>query len=235
MIKSAKKARTLTVHKAKVKKTSTKTVKTPTPKKKTNVNVSVSNSKTQCSRTLSKNSSKSCKSSCVNHTKDSGKTKASVVKKPKDKRHHRELSAGEFDTYVIQEAARESVSPDELVTVDRRNGKLTVPGQTVTEQEPQSDRKQDRRQKIQRRRQIDPTTCERDYSQEEIEFMNALDEYKRNSGRMFPTCSEILEVFCNLGYAKLLHEESVEISANPESSDVSITTTASGMTGLFMG
>jgi hypothetical protein len=53
-----------------------------------------------------------------------------------------------------------------------------------------------------RRRQIDPTTCERDYSSEEVEFMNAIDEYKRSSGRMFPTCSEILEVLKNLGYEK---------------------------------
>lgn len=59
-----------------------------------------------------------------------------------------------------------------------------------------------KRQKVQRRRQIDPTTCERDYSSEEIEFMNALDEYKRSSGRMFPTCSEVLEVLRNLGYTK---------------------------------
>ena len=50
------------------------------------------------------------------------------------------------------------------------------------------------RRKAPRRRQIDPTTCERDYSLEEIEFMHALDEYKRKNGRMFPTCSEILEV-----------------------------------------
>ena len=49
--------------------------------------------------------------------------------------------------------------------------------------------------KVNRRRQIDPTTCERDYSPEEIAFMSALDDYKRRSGRMFPTCSEILEVF----------------------------------------
>jgi hypothetical protein len=56
--------------------------------------------------------------------------------------------------------------------------------------------------KSNRRRQIDPTTCERDYSRDEIEFMNALNEYKRTSGRMFPTCSEILEVVQKLGYAK---------------------------------
>ena len=64
------------------------------------------------------------------------------------------------------------------------------------------ERRSGERRKVQRRRQIDPTTCERDYSQDEIEFMQALDEYKRANGRMFPTCSEILEVIRNLGYSK---------------------------------
>ena len=61
----------------------------------------------------------------------------------------------------------------------------------------------ERREKVNRRRQIDPTTCERDYTDEEVEFMHALDQYKRTSGRMFPTCSEILEVIRDLGYEKL--------------------------------
>jgi hypothetical protein len=60
----------------------------------------------------------------------------------------------------------------------------------------------ERREKVSRRRQIDPTTCERDYTDAEIEFMHALDQYKRTSGRMFPTFSEILEVIRNLGYEK---------------------------------
>ncbi len=59
-----------------------------------------------------------------------------------------------------------------------------------------------RRAKVNRRRQIDPTTCERDYTSEEIEFMSAMDDYKRTSGRMFPTCSEVLEVIRKLGYEK---------------------------------
>ena len=63
--------------------------------------------------------------------------------------------------------------------------------------------RQSDRRKVQRRRQIDPTTCERDYTNDEIQFMHALDEYKRASGRMFPTCSEILEVVRNLGYQKV--------------------------------
>ena len=59
-----------------------------------------------------------------------------------------------------------------------------------------------RRVKVARRRQIDPTTCERDYTLDEIEFMSAMDEYKRRNGRMFPTCSEVLEVIKALGYEK---------------------------------
>lgn len=33
--------------------------------------------------------------------------------------------------------------------------------------------------------------------------MSALDNYKRSSGRMFPTCSEILEVIRELGYVRV--------------------------------
>ena len=54
-----------------------------------------------------------------------------------------------------------------------------------------------------RRRMIDPTTCERDYLPEEIEFMQALERYKRSSGRMVPTCSEVLEVLRSLGYQRV--------------------------------
>ena len=43
------------------------------------------------------------------------------------------------------------------------------------------------RQSSGRRRFVDPTTCERDYSQAELEFMSAMSEYKQQSGRMFPT------------------------------------------------
>lgn len=55
-----------------------------------------------------------------------------------------------------------------------------------------------------RRRLIDPTTCERDYQPDEVEFMQALERYKRASGRMFPTCSEILEVVRSLGYVRVV-------------------------------
>jgi hypothetical protein len=67
----------------------------------------------------------------------------------------------------------------------------------------------ERREKVERRRQIDPTTCERDYSQDEVEFMNAMNDYKRRSGRQFPTWSEVLEVLRAMGYRKV--EEPVEL------------------------
>ena len=53
-----------------------------------------------------------------------------------------------------------------------------------------------------RRRYIDPTTCDRDYSLAEREFMQAMHDYKQSSGRMFPTWSEVLEVLHALGYEK---------------------------------
>jgi hypothetical protein len=53
-----------------------------------------------------------------------------------------------------------------------------------------------------RRRHIDPTTCERDYQPEELEFMQAVEHYKRRNGRPFPTCSELLEVVRSLGYVR---------------------------------
>ena len=49
---------------------------------------------------------------------------------------------------------------------------------------------------------MDPATCDRDYSLAELEFMQAMQEYMRSSGRMFPTWSEVLEVLRDLGYAK---------------------------------
>jgi hypothetical protein len=61
----------------------------------------------------------------------------------------------------------------------------------------------DRRNQGERRRQVDPTTCERDYNDDEILFMKAMDQYKRQNRRPFPTWSEVLEVLYSLGYRKV--------------------------------
>src|SRR5262245_61748033 len=78
---------------------------------------------------------------------------------------------------------------------DRRPGTSAVPSDG-------QERGVGPRGKVERRRQIDPTTCERDYTEEEIEFMRAMDEYKRKAGRQFPTWSEVLEVLKGLGYKR---------------------------------
>src|SRR4051794_1261165 len=80
------------------------------------------------------------------------------------------------------------------VAVERRSGK-------------------DRRERGECRRQVDPTTCEKDYSDEEIIFMKAMDQYKRSNRRPFPTWSEVLEVLRSLGYRKV--EDAVALPGLP--------------------
>jgi hypothetical protein len=92
---------------------------------------------------------------------------------------------------------------------------LEAPGElTVSRRQPKADRRTTsvpaetsysgpERRKVERRRQIDPTTCERDYRPDEVEFMKAMDDYKRRSGRQFPTWSEVLEVIRDIGYRKV--------------------------------
>ena len=66
----------------------------------------------------------------------------------------------------------------------------------------QATRAANARQVSGRRRFVDPTTCEREYTVAEMEFMQAMHDYKQTSGRMFPTWSEVLEVIKALGYEK---------------------------------
>lgn len=75
------------------------------------------------------------------------------------------------------------------------------------------------RRRADRRRQIDPTTCERDYTGGEVEFMRAMDDYKRKSGRPFPTWSEVLEVLISLGYRKVAEPSTMEWRTHGESSN----------------
>ncbi len=95
---------------------------------------------------------------------------------------------------VVDQTKKENV-----ITLDRRRAQRRNNDPTAE----QTGEIRTPRRKKERRRHIDPTTCERDYNDDEIEFMRAMDDYKHNSGRMFPTCSEVLEVIRGLGYAKL--------------------------------
>jgi hypothetical protein len=102
---------------------------------------------------------------------------------------------------------------DAIATIERKmqnrriGGVRSRAGSDIETKTPES-RSTDRR-KVERRKLIDPTTCERDYSLDEVEFMKAMDDYKRKSGRMFPTWSEVLEVVRGLGYEKQAKEKTV--------------------------
>ena len=112
--------------------------------------------------------------------------------------------------------AKQKSAGSEIVNVDRRRGdrRDKITSSAVAPQAPMV-----RREKKNRRRQIDPTTCERDYNDEEVEFMRALDAYKRSSGRMFPTCSEILEVIRGLGYVRVAPNTDSNANAELELSE----------------
>ncbi|MDR1960560.1 MAG: hypothetical protein LBQ54_16235 [Planctomycetaceae bacterium] len=171
-------------------------------REKNNKEKSATKSVNTLSKKTKKNETKkqgiSSTASFVKTKSKSEETKKPLKKTPSERRT-RELDDKKYQKFRRLTASQEQVSEKELVTIDRRTREKEEPHPTS------------KREKIPRRRQIDPTTCERDYTPEEIEFMGALDEYKRQSGRMFPTCSEILEVFRNLGYIKKENQESVEI------------------------
>jgi hypothetical protein len=115
------------------------------------------------------------------------KTRRALVEKKPAAKPHVALEAEERITIERRE------SRDRRLPADRRAHSVSVNVERRTTE---------RRVKVNRRRQIDPTTCERDYTTDEIEFMSAIEQYKRMNGRMFPTCSEVLEVLKSLGYEK---------------------------------
>jgi hypothetical protein len=70
----------------------------------------------------------------------------------------------------------------------------------------------ERRAKKERRRRIDPTTFEKQYTEEEMEFMKAMQRFKELSGQAFPTYGDVLKVAVGLGYRKAV----VELEPFPE-------------------
>ncbi len=60
----------------------------------------------------------------------------------------------------------------------------------------------ERRAKTERRKRVDPTTFERQYSDEELDFMNAMQAFKQRTGKSFPSYAEVLAVARAQGYLK---------------------------------
>lgn len=64
----------------------------------------------------------------------------------------------------------------------------------------------ERRAKKERRRRIDPTTFEKQYTEDELEFMKAMQRFKELSGKTFPTHADVLKVAVMLGYRRAVFE-----------------------------
>lgn len=98
--------------------------------------------------------------------------------------------------------------PPETCFHDRREGRdrrTPGPADAKTGQE--------RRSKVERRRHVDPTTFERQYTPEELDFMNAMQAFKIRSGRPFPTYSEVLEIARGLGYRKCRQGFEIDVTS----------------------
>jgi hypothetical protein len=59
----------------------------------------------------------------------------------------------------------------------------------------------ERRKRPERRRRVDPVTCERNYTSEELEFLKAMEQFRRIT--QFPTCRQVLQIAYQLGYRKV--------------------------------
>ena len=88
---------------------------------------------------------------------------------------------------------RKFVAPEALLTPEE-GGAAMVNKYKTPKDSPKSSPKGKR---------VNPATSDRHYSLDEMEFMNALSEFKRASGRLFPSCSEILDILRTLGYEKV--------------------------------
>ena len=74
----------------------------------------------------------------------------------------------------------------------------------------------ERRAKKERRRRIDPTTFEKQYTDDELEFMNAMQRFKVQACKSFPSHGDVLRVAISLGYRKSIVEDDFEDESDLE-------------------
>jgi hypothetical protein len=86
---------------------------------------------------------------------------------------------------------------DGLERRDRPSPVAVVPPVVVAPKAPS-----ERRARKERRRRIDPTTFEKQYTEDEMEFMNAVQHFKTQTGKSFPSHGDVLRIAAMLGYRK---------------------------------
>ena len=99
-----------------------------------------------------------------------------------------------------------SAYPPDSLFHERRTG----PDRRLRGDAPQPDAvsrpRGERREKKERRRRIDPTTFEKQYTDDEMEFMNAMQRFKELSGKTFPSYGDVIKVAVLLGYRRAVFD-----------------------------
>ncbi len=103
-----------------------------------------------------------------------------------------------------------SAYPPNTVFHERREGRdrrgFAARGRSGADGEARPPRAGERREKKERRKRIDPTTFEKQYTDDELEFMNAMQRFKELSGKSFPSYAEVIKVAVGLGYRKAVDD-----------------------------
>jgi hypothetical protein len=102
-----------------------------------------------------------------------------------------------------------SAYPSDTLFHDRRGGRPrrdSGPEKSGHEAETAASHRpvRERRARAERRKRVDPTTFEKQYTDDELEFMNAMQRFKERTGKPFPTHGEVIRVAVALGYRKLV-------------------------------
>jgi hypothetical protein len=113
-------------------------------------------------------------------------------------------TAGSFDFSAFPE---NTVFHERRTGRDRRDVGAPRPIPKAVENKERTDaRAPERRARKERRKRIDPTTFEKQYTDDELEFMNAMQRFKERTGRPFPSHGEVIKVAVALGYRKLVDD-----------------------------
>jgi len=118
-------------------------------------------------------------------------------------------SPGEFDFFRY---------PHNTLFHDRRNGRdrrAQQPAGSPHDNGKGASPSPDGRLKKERRRRIDPTTFDKQYTGDELEFMNAMQRLKELSGDTVPAHGHVLKVAIALGYRRAIDEP--DLSLEPAS------------------
>ncbi len=93
-----------------------------------------------------------------------------------------------------------SAYPPDTLFYDRRSGpdrRATPPPEETPAEGATSERR-----RTDRRKRIDPTTFEKQYTADELEFMNAMQDFKVRHAKAFPSYGDVLRVAFSLGYGQ---------------------------------